>query len=139
MLNEPDTWSAMAGVSVPVAPWSFGRVRGAAEAKRFEVEAGRQGVSAMRAMLLAEVLDHAAHLRAAAAVLAAADSSTIPLTRQALEAALAQYRAGTGELRMLLDSRRMLVDSQRARDLTVMDLLQAQAALDLAVGTADER
>lgn len=135
MPGQSDSWTAMAGVTWPNAPWSrpgldarvaeAGADRTVARARLAEVE------SAIRLAV------HESYVRAQAAQERATllRTSIVPLTDQVVAVSRVAYQADQGDFLTLIDNQRVLLDAQLAYHRALSDLDQARADLERAVGT----
>ena len=87
-----DFFSAFVGVRIPL--WAGRKQRRLADAARIEAEAAQRGLDEDRAVLNAELERTLADARAGAARLRLLVESVLPVTREAVEAALRGYRTG---------------------------------------------
>ncbi len=135
MPGQSDSWTAMAGVTWPDAPWS----RPGLDARVAEAVADRATARAR----LSEVENairlavHESYVRANAAQERAAllRTSIVPLTEQVVAVSRVAYEADQGDFLTLIDNQRVLLDTQLAYDSALSDLEQARADLERAVGT----
>jgi cobalt-zinc-cadmium efflux system outer membrane protein len=135
MPGQSDSWTAIAGVTWPDAPWS----RPGLNARVAEAVADRATARAR----LAEVENairlavHESYVRANAAQERASllRTSIVPLTEQVVAVSRVAYQADRGDFLTLIDSQRVLLDAQLAYHRALSDLAQARADLERAVGT----
>lgn len=133
-MDGPDEWSVMAGITLPLAPWSSGSYRGAREANRRRLEETRERENAMKNMVRAEIHGAAADVEAARERLALALGATVPQAEQTLRATESAYRAGKTEFLMLLDSYRMLFMAREDLYMARAELALGWAGLERSVG-----
>jgi cobalt-zinc-cadmium efflux system outer membrane protein len=135
MPGQSDSWTAMAGVTWPDAPWS----RPGLDARVAEAVASRATARAR----LAEVENairlavHESYVQANAAQERAAllRTSIVPLTKQVVAVSRVTYQADQGDFLTLIDNQRVLLDAQVAYQRALSDLEQARADLERATGT----
>jgi outer membrane protein TolC len=117
--------------------WRGNKVDPAVTAARARVEASQELTRALRARIAAEVRSSSARLRAEVQ-LVEIQRRLVPISRSALDSALAGYAAGRVELLSVLDSAREWL--MRQVELAQHQALaqQRKAELDRAVGTRSE-
>jgi outer membrane protein, heavy metal efflux system len=134
MTQSEDDWSLMVGVTVPVAPWSYGKYSSAVTRSEANIKATQAEVENMRNMIAAEVNDAFQKTESAKERLNLSREMAIPQAQQALESAMAAYKTGKQEFLMLIDIQRMLVMAKLEYHMAVMTLLDSQSQLERAVG-----
>lgn len=127
-------WGVSAGVSLPFAPWSLGRIAGKVE----ESEAAGQRARAQYASGVAMARASVRELRAAAASglkqLGTYRSEILPAADQAVKAGITAYQTGDTDILSLLDSFRTYIRLRReALDLRT-DFEQTRVELERTVG-----
>ncbi len=138
MMHSNDDWSLMAGVTVPVAPWSFGKYSSGTARSEANLSAARAEVENMKNMIAAEVNDALQKVASGKDRLIFSKKTAIPQARQTLESALAAYGTGKQEFLMLIDIQRMLATAKLDCHMAVMTLLDSQSLLERAVGLSSE-
>jgi outer membrane protein, heavy metal efflux system len=139
MTQSNDDWSLMAGVTVPVAPWSFGKYSAQTARTDADISGTQSELANMKNMIASEVNDALLKMESSRERLKLSKETAIPQAKQTLESALAAYRTGKQEFLMLVDIQRMLVMAKLDYHMAVMALLDSQSQLERAVGlTIDE-
>lgn len=133
-MDGPDEWSAMAGITMPLAPWSSGGYRGARDAAERGWKEMREREREMKNMVRAEIHRAVADVEAARERFDLALGATVPQAEQTLRATEASYRAGKTEFLMLLDAYRMLYMAQEDLYMARAELAVGWAALERSVG-----
>lgn len=130
LMNEPDNWSLMLGLTVPVAPWSIGKLRAQERRLQAQILESQQQIDNMTSMYHARL--HDAQLRVERFTTQADffRITSIPQAYQTTTAAINAYRNGMGDLLMVLDSQKMLLMTKKDYQMTVMNLLNAYADID---------
>lgn len=101
MPNGMPGWGAMAGLTLPFAPWSRGMQEGEAAGALARSRATQARAQTMARMARAEVADHAAKARAAWSALGELDS-LLPAQERAVADARNRYAQGRDMLSMVL-------------------------------------
>lgn len=104
MLGMGRRFSMMAMMTLPASPWSRGMVRADAAAMEKDIAAMRAERDAMGLMARRMAAEMAAMLRSEAEQHARYDTSIGPAHRKSLDAALAAYQEGAGDLFRVLDA-----------------------------------
>ncbi|MBM3778888.1 MAG: TolC family protein [Acidimicrobiia bacterium] len=134
MPGDRDAWSARVTVSWPRAPWS----RGGLEARVAETTA-QVAVARAEQRVVASAIRQAVH-HAYLRVEAAADraellrTTILPQSSQTLEVSRVAYQADRGDFLALIDSQRVLLETERSHVRALGDLEQALADLEWSVG-----
>ncbi len=130
-------WTVTAGITLPFAPWALG----ARSAKVDESEAGigraAAALAASRAMVRAEIRDRYSRAVADKHQVETYRTAMLPRAEAARQSALASYRAGRGDLLMVLDSCRMLSDLTMEALMLRMDFARSIAGLEQEIGVRD--
>lgn len=138
-MEGPDEWSVMAGVSVPLAPWSYAGYRGAKESARRRLREMEEREKAMKNMVRAEIHRAAADVEAARERFELALGAMVPQAEQTLRATESSYRAGKTEFLMLLDAYRMLFMAREDLYMARAELATGWAELERSVGLPRNR
>lgn len=138
-MDGPDEWSVMAGVTLPLAPWSYAGYRGERESARRKLKETQERENAMKNMVRAEIHRAAADVEAARERLDLALGATVPQAEQTLRATESAYRAGKTEFLMLLDSYRMLFMAREDLYMARAELALGWAGLERSVGLPRNR
>ena len=128
--TNPDTWSIMAGLTIPFAPWV---VRGA----RSEMRRSAASIALIDGSIDEMRLEYQYQIDRAAAELASwgkrieiSRNELLPRARQTVVLAQTAYAGGTGEFTMMIDALRMELMVREEYDMAVMNWLTARARLD---------
>jgi outer membrane protein TolC len=128
-------WSVVAGLSLPVMPWSLVRSAARREAADADIRRAEETYRATTAMVSAAVTEADARVQAAVEQWNEFRQSIVPRARQSHAAAFAGYRAGGDDFLMVLDATRMLVEVTMEGLMVRMQYEQAVADLERAVGS----
>jgi cobalt-zinc-cadmium efflux system outer membrane protein len=134
MTDLPDDWSLMLGLTVPIAPWSYGRYASASrQAEAGEGEA-REQYNAKKNMVFAQVQDALAKVNSGQERVALYKTTIIPQAGQTLQSSVAAYQTGRQDFISLIDAERTLLAAKQDYHRAVYDLLEGIARLERAVG-----
>jgi outer membrane protein, heavy metal efflux system len=133
-LSVEDSWGVMAGMTLPLAPWSGRRYSEAIARGDFRILEAEAVLADIRAMVRAEVQEALLRVASAQEQKNLLRLSVIPQTRQMLESTLSSYQTGKLEFLTLIDAERMLLMAQEQYHMAVMKFLTATAELERAVG-----
>lgn len=97
-------YSAMAMMTLPWAPWASGMVRSDVKAMRKEIESMRADREAMRLMARRMAEEMLIMLRSESALFRRSAEEIAPAYRKSLDAAMAAYQEGAGDLFRVLDT-----------------------------------
>lgn len=97
-------YSAMAMVTLPLAPWSSGMVRSDVAAMGKDIQSMRADLEARRLMARGMAEEMRIMLEGEMGRLERVEREVIPAYRKSLDASLAAYQEGTGELFRVLDT-----------------------------------
>jgi outer membrane protein TolC len=130
-------WTVTAGITLPFAPWTL-----AARSSRIdESEAGISKAAALlaasRAMVRAGIRGQFSRAVADREQAALYRTTMLPQAEAGLRAAISSYRAGRGDLLMVLDSGRMLRDLAMESLMLRADFARSIAALEQQIGVRD--
>ncbi len=139
LMGMPDYYALMIGVTIPVAPWSRGRVDGRIEEAEARARAGEEMLADMRRMNEARVHELRAQTEALRERSARMRDALIPQADQAFESSLASYRSAGSDFTAVLDSYRMLTMYRMDLAMLTADYATALARLRLAEGREDGR
>jgi outer membrane protein TolC len=134
MMQSNDDWSLMIGATVPIAPWSHGKISSGTARADANIRMAQSERENMINMISSEVNDALLKVESAKARLMLSRESVIPQAEQTLESALSAYRTGKQEFLMLIDIQRMLVMAKLDYHMAVMTLLDSQSRLERAIG-----
>jgi outer membrane protein TolC len=134
MMQSNDNWSLMIGATVPIAPWSHGKISSGTNRANENIRMAQGERENMVNMISSEVNDALLKVESAKERLKLSRESVIPQAEQTLESALTAYRTGKQEFLMLIDIQRMLVMAKLDYHMAIMTLLDSQSRLERAVG-----
>jgi cobalt-zinc-cadmium efflux system outer membrane protein len=129
-------WSVMAGISLPFAPWTLGRVGGRVDEADATLKKAGASYQASRAMVTTSVRDLYYRASAGKEQLTTFRLAILPQARMSLQASQAAYQTGKTDFFMLIDAYRTLVSLTREYFMTRMQFEQTKAELERAVGTS---
>ena len=134
MKGMPDNWELMLGMTLPVAPWSYGKYASGAARASFDESRAREEAGNMINMVRAQVRTALVKIQSAGERMRLYRSTVVPQARATLQSAIAGYQNGKEDFLGLIDARRTLLMAQQDYHMAVMSLLSAQAELEKAVG-----
>ena len=132
--TTPNYWAAMAGVSIPLAPWSSGRYTSKVEENELNVRKAEDDYQSMENMTLYEVQDALVKVQSNQNLASLYKNTVIPQAEQTLESTISAYQTGKTEFLMLIDAYRMVLMSKLDYHMAVMSYMSSQAQLEQAVG-----
>jgi outer membrane protein TolC len=127
-------WGITAGISLPLAPWSLGRIAGQIEEKEAAEKQARATYAAGAAMIRAGVRELRARAAAGLKQLDAFRSQILPNADQALQAGITAYQTGGTDILSLLDSFRTYVRLRQEALMVRMRFEQTRIELERTVG-----
>jgi cobalt-zinc-cadmium efflux system outer membrane protein len=136
--TKNDFWSAMAGISVPLAFWSQGKYTSKVEENEINVKKAEEEVTNMKNMVLFEVQDALVKVQTNQSLILLYKNTVVPQARQTLESTIIAYQTGRSMFLWLIDSYRTLFNAELAYHQAVMDFMKSQAELERAVGLSME-
>jgi outer membrane protein TolC len=132
-----NTWTVMAGITLPFAPWSLSK----ASARVQEAQADRSMHQSMlqvnRTMIEANIRDSFARVKAYETRVQSFEQTILPQSRQSLQSSLTEYQSGRTSYLMLLDAFRMNQDMRMEATMARMNYEKEFANLQQQVGVAD--
>jgi outer membrane protein TolC len=130
LMNEEDNWSIMLGLTVPVAPWSIGKLKAQERRLQAQILESQQQIDNMISMFRARLNDARSRVERFTAQADFYQTTLIPQASQTTTAAISAYQNGMGDLLMVLDSHKMLIMTIKEYQMTIMNLLNAYADID---------
>lgn len=134
MMQGDDYWSVMAGVTIPIAPWSFGKYSSGTARSDANIREAQAELENMKNMIAAEINDALLKVASGEERLKLSRETAIPQAQKALESAMTAYKTGKQEFLMLVDIQRMLVTARLDYHMATMNLLDSKAQLERAAG-----
>lgn len=132
--TKDDFWSTMLGISIPIAPWTSGKVASKVDENELNVKKAEEEYNTMRNMTLFEVQDALVKVQTNQNIVLLYKNTTIPQAEQTLQSTIAAYQTGKTEFLMLIDAYRMLLMARLNHYMAVMDYMASQAQLEQAMG-----
>lgn len=132
--TNKDFWSAMIGVSIPLAPWSAGKFTSKVEENQLNINSAEEQYNSMKNMVSFEIQDALVKIESNRNLVELYKNTVIPQAQQTLDATTAAYQTGKTEFLMLIDAYRMLLMVKLDYYMSVMNFMNSQAALEQAVG-----
>ncbi len=132
--TTPNYWAAMAGISIPLAPWSSGRYTSKVEENKLNVKKAEDDYQSMENMTLYEVQDALVKVQSNQNLASLYKNTVIPQAEQTLESTISAYQTGKTEFLMLIDAYRMVLMAKLDYHMAVMSYMSSQAQLEQAVG-----
>lgn len=134
MIRIPDNFSVMLGITLPVAPWTYGRYKaGSAQANANTLQA-QEEYADMQNTVLNQVQDALLKIESSSVRIDLYRNTVIPQASQTLQSTLAGYRTGKQNFLTLIDGERVLLSSKQNYHESVMNLLISIAQLERASG-----
>lgn len=133
-MTSNDFWSTMLGISIPIAPWTSGKVVSRVEENELNVKKAEEESNNMKNMTLFEVQDALVRVQTNQNIVLLYKNTTIPQAEQTLQSTIAAYQTGKTEFLMLIDAYRMLLMVRLDHYMAVMNFMASQAELEQAVG-----
>ncbi|MEW5842751.1 MAG: TolC family protein [Bacteroidota bacterium] len=129
-----DFWSAMVGISIPLAPWSQSKFTSKVEENELNIKSAEEQYANMKNMVSYDVQDALVKIESNRNLVELYKDTSIPQAQQTLESTTAAYQTGKTEFLMLIDAYRMLLMVKLDYYMSVMNFMDSQAALEQAVG-----
>jgi cobalt-zinc-cadmium efflux system outer membrane protein len=105
-----NTWTVMAGITIPFAPWTLGKASARVQEARADRSMRQSMLHADRNMIEAAIRESYARVKAYETQVRAFEQTILPQSRQSLLSSLGEYQSGRSSYLMLLDSYRMNQD-----------------------------
>lgn len=125
-------WDLMLAFSVPL--WFWTKQRYEIKEAIANLEEAQAAYTAMRNKALFETKDLATKIEIAKNKIKLYKDTQIPLLESSIESSLAAYRSGRGDIMMLLDSERMLIETKMAYYKALVEYNMNVADLERTVG-----
>jgi outer membrane protein, heavy metal efflux system len=130
-------WTVTAGITLPFAPWTLGVRSSRIDESEAGIAKAAASLAGSRAMVRADIRDRFSRAVSDAQQAALYRTTMLPQAEAALRAAFTSYRAGRGDLLMVLDSSRMLRDLTMESLMLRADFARSIAALEQEIGVRD--
>jgi outer membrane protein, heavy metal efflux system len=127
-------WSAMVGVNVPLAFWSFKKYTAKVEENRVQVREAENEFENMKNMISFELQDALIKVQTNQNLALLYKNTVIPQAEQTLQSILAAYQTSKTEFLMVVDAYRMVLTAKLDYHMAVMTYMTSQAQLEQAVG-----
>lgn len=128
-------WSVSAGITLPFAPWTLGRVGAGVEEAAAEVDVSRAAYETGRLMVTSNIKNLYFKADGFKQQLDLYRHAVLPQARQSLNLSLTSYRTGRTDFLMLIDAYRSYVNYTKEYFMTRMKFEQTLADLDFEVGS----
>lgn len=125
--ENPNQFTLMGMMSIPIAPWSSKMYKSSAKASRFEVEAMKNQKEAIVTESIGMLYGMKSELSSAKYQLKLYQDMILPALQKTYDIAMLAYANNTGELFMALDARMNLQMAQMQYWNTMSNLLKLQA------------
>lgn len=132
--TKDDFWSAMVGISIPLAPWSGGKYTSKVEENELNVRTAENEYSSMKNMVLYDVQQSLVNVQTNHNLVFLYKNTVIPQAEQTLQSTIASYQTGKTEFLMLIDAYRMVLMAKLDYYMAIMNYMSSQAQLEQAVG-----
>lgn len=129
-----DYWSAMAGIDIPIAPWSAGRYGGRVEEANVNISRAEADLESARIQAMLEVEAALVGVRTNRDRVLLFRDTVIPQAHQTLLATSAAYQSNRTDFLSLLDSYRVLLQRRLDSFHAVAAYLASLAELERTVG-----
>ncbi len=134
MSGIPDDWALMIGLTVPIAPWSYGKYSAAAVRAAANEQASQREYENMKNMVLSQVQTALAKVASSQERIRLYITTVIPQARQTLQSTTDAYRTGKIDFLSLIDAHHIVRSSEQDYHMAVMNMLTGEAELEKAVG-----
>jgi cobalt-zinc-cadmium efflux system outer membrane protein len=134
MMEMPDYWSLMVGLTLPIAPWSSARYLSLADRAKADLQEAQEQYKNMENLVLSQVRDALFSVQTGRERIDLYKATIIPQAIQTLSASVSAYQAGKQDFFSLVDAERTLLSAQLSYHKAVYDLLEGIARLERAVG-----
>jgi outer membrane protein TolC len=125
-------WDLMLAFTVPL--WFWTKQRYAVKEAIANVDEAKAAYQAMKNKALAQTKDLAVRIKTARNTINLYKNEQIPLLESSISVSLSAYQSGKGDIMMLLDSERMLIEAKINYYRALMDYNRALADLEFVVG-----
>lgn len=132
-----NTWTVMAGITIPFAPWTLGKASARVQEARADHSMRQSMLHANRNMIESAIRDSYARVKAYETQVRAFEQSILPQSKQSLLSSLGEYQSGRSSYLMLLDSYRMNQDMRMEATMARMKYETEIANLLKQVGVID--
>ena len=133
-VGGPSSWTVMATISLPFAPWTLGRLSSGVEEARAEKAESESRYVASATSLEATVRKIYARARALSYQLEAYRDRIVPRTEQSVQSLLTAYQTGVTDFLMLMDGYRTFHDARMELTRIAAEYHQTLAELEREVG-----
>ncbi len=130
------TWSAMLGMNLPIAPWSYPKYRSNAKKAEHSLKQAEYDYAAMKSMVFADIQTTLSQMKSNQDIVALHAKSILPRAQENYAAVMSSYKTGKTEFIMLIDALQMLTMARMNYYMAIMNLLSSQAELEQAVGVS---
>lgn len=134
IMTTDDFWSAMIGISIPIAPWASGKVVSKVDENELNVRQAEEEFNNMKNMTLFQVQDALVNVQTNQNVVRLYRTTVVPQAEQTLQSTVSAYQTGKTEFLMVIDAYRTLLRSRLDQYTAVMNFMASQAQLEQAVG-----
>lgn len=138
MMETPDYWSLMVGLTLPVAPWANPRYSSQAVKARADGLEAQEQYNNMKNEVLLQVQDALLAVQASQERIRLYKTTIIPQADQTLKASVAAYQTGKQDFFSLIDAERTLLSVKQDYHRAVYDLLYGIAMLERGAGMSVE-
>ncbi|MFH0990905.1 MAG: TolC family protein [bacterium] len=132
-----NSWSVMAGITLPFAPWSLAKTSARVQEARADRSMRQSMLQANRTMVEASIRESFARVKAYETQVQSFDQTILPQSRQSLLSSLGEYQGGRTSYLMLLDAFRMNQEMRMEAVMTRMNYEKEYANLQRQVGVVD--
>jgi outer membrane protein TolC len=132
-----NTWTVMAGITLPFAPWSLSKASARVQEAQADRSMRQSMLQANRNMTEASIRESFARVKAYEIQVQSIEQTILPQSRQSLQSSLTEYQSGRTSYLMLLDAFRMNQDMKMESSMARMNYEKEFANLQQQVGVAD--
>jgi len=129
-------WSVRAGITLPFAPWTLGKVAAGIDEASASADASKASFQAARLLVISNIKDFYYKADSFRRQLDLYRQAVLPQSRQSLTLSLTSYRTGKSDFLMLIDAYRSYVSSMKEYFTLRMSFEQTLADLEFEVGSA---
>jgi outer membrane protein TolC len=132
-----NTWTVMAGITLPFAPWSLSKASARVQEAQADRSMRQSMLQANRNMIEAAIRESFAHVKAYETRVQSFEQTILPQSTQSLQSSMTEYQSGRTSYLMLLDAFRMNQDMRMEAAMARMNYEKEFANLQQQVGVAD--
>jgi outer membrane protein, heavy metal efflux system len=132
-----NTWTVMAGITLPFAPWSLSKASARVQEAQADRSMRQSMLQANRNMIEATIRESFARVKAYETRVQSFEQTILPQSAQSLQSSMTEYQSGRTSYLMLLDAFRINQDMRMEAAMARMNYEKEFANLQQQVGVAD--